>query len=104
MPPLPPTTSDLLRRAADLLDRRPDISPIAVDLLFDQLEIQARGIPADIDSQIGAWVTRGDYTSRVTRATIDGVKLVFVELRNEAIAAVGASDYAEPVAAGAVVS
>jgi len=103
MPPLPPTTSDLLRRAADLLERRPDISPIAVDLLFDQIEIQARGIPADIDSQTDAWVTRGDYTSRVTRATIDGVKLVFVELRNDA-ALVGASDYAEPGAAGAVVS
>ena len=103
MPPLPFTTSDLLRRAADLLERRPDISPIAVDLLFDQISIQARGIPADIDSQTSAWAKRGDYTSRFTRATIDGVELLFVELRNDA-ALVGASDYAEPVADGEVVS
>jgi len=101
MPPLPPTTSDLLRRAADLLDRRADISPIAVTFYLDQVEIQARGIPADIDSQIGAWVTRSDYTSRATRATIDGVTLLFVELRND-VAPDGASDYAEPVVAGGV--
>lgn len=71
-----PTTPDLLRRAADLLDRRPDISAISVNVYAEVAEIQVRALPAD--ARLSETV-RGEGGWHY-HATLDGVSLVFVEL------------------------
>jgi hypothetical protein len=40
------TTPDLLRRAADLLDRRPDLSAIDVNVYNERATIQVLSMPA----------------------------------------------------------
>ena len=71
-----PTTPDLLRLAADLLERRDDISEISVTVYAEVAEIQVRALP--VDAQLCETV-RGEGGWHY-RATLDGVTLVFVEL------------------------
>ena len=70
------TTPDLLRRAADLLDRRDDISAISVTVYAEVAQIQVRALPAD--ARLSETV-RGEGGWHY-RATLDGVTLVFVDL------------------------
>ena len=71
-----PTTPDLLRRAADLLDRRPDLSALGVYVYAEVAEIQVRALPADAAISTTFRCEGGWHY----RATLDGVTLVFVEL------------------------
>ena len=79
-----PTIPDFLRQAADLLDRRPELKPLSVSARIDGAEIHLRDLPADgCDVVTDPWHQYNDtMESQHTRCTIEGVRFVFVELRD----------------------
>jgi len=100
------TTSTRLLHVAGLLNSRPDIDPLNVYIRDGVIQVQTRRpLPADANGITEPWRfyagPSGPLESRHTIGQIEGVALVYVELRD---IAPGASDYAEPVVAGKVVS